>query len=113
MFHHNISFYFNGKEYFVSPDFMNYSGDYRRAKAEMVEKFGANHDIKANIAEYSDKIMPIIFGQQAADELLTLFHGDSAALFYRVSPWIRRRLYPMMKKEIRKRKRQYLRILGE
>lgn len=113
---HNIedlSFYYQGKEYHVSPEFISFSGEYRKAKADMIQSFISTPDIKSSLAEFSQKIMPIIFGKEQADELLKLFHGDSVALFYRVSPWIRRRLYPVMKKEIRKRKRQYLRFVGE
>ena len=109
----NLSFFYQGKEYHVSPDFLSFSGEYRKAKADMVQEFIKTPDIKANLAEFSQKVMLIIFGQKQADELLNLFRGDSAALFYRVSPWIRRRLHPAMRREIRRRKRQYLRFVGE
>lgn len=113
--HHieGLYFDFKGRKYYVDHDFMSFAGQYRQAKADMVRSFLQTPDIKSNLAEFSQRIMPIIFGQSQADELLKLFGGDHVALFYRVSPWIRRRLHPVMRREIRERKRQYLRFMGE
>lgn len=108
-----ISFFYKGKEYHVDSGFMSFAGEYRKAKEDMIQDFLKEPDIKANISEFSQRIIPIIFGKEQADELIKLFDDDYVVLFYRVSPWIRRRLYPIMRREIRARKRKYIRFVGE
>jgi len=109
MFHKNITdifFKFNGEKIPVNQNLMSFVGEYRQAKDDMVREFTHGGDVKKNLSEFTARILPIIFSAEDAKTIAEKADKDYEALFYTISPWVHFCLMPIIKRNVKQRKKQ-------
>jgi hypothetical protein len=98
-----------GKSYTVDAQVLNFYSDYGKAKADLIQAFAGGASVKAGLTDFTTATLPLIFGAEQTAQLVEQFAGDYSTIFYRITPFMQRRVMPEIRREIRTRKKQYTR----